>query len=88
MIISSQKLYNSIKPLFLISLRGEVWAHKSSLTSPLFIGVVVQDTRVSGHVYVSLGYRFYLFFSIFPFKFGIFLTEQDYTVFIFYLLFL
>ena len=65
MIISSQKPYNSINPLFLISLRGEVWAHKTSLVSPLFIGVVVQDTRVSGHVYVSLRYRFYLFFLFF-----------------------
>ena len=45
----------------IISLRGEVSAHKRSLTLPLFIEVLVPSQKVSGHVFVCWTYQFYLF---------------------------
>ena len=36
---------------------GQIRAHTISLTPPLFIEVHVPDRKVSGHVFLNLGYR-------------------------------
>ena len=38
----------------IISLRGEDWAHKTSVTPPLFIVVSVPGQKMSGYVFISL----------------------------------
>ena len=60
------RLYTRVKILLtrgehhrIISLRGEIWPHKTSLTQPFFL-LKCQDRNVGGHVFVCLG------LSIFP----------------------
>lgn len=67
----------------IISLKGEVWTHKTNLTPRLFIEVpTCQDRKVGGHIYVYYGYQFWLS-VIFRFEFGTVLTW--YSVFHFHI---
>ena len=56
----------------IISLRGQVWAHKTSLTPPLFINVSVPSLKSERSCICVLGYQLYLYFTILIFDFEFF----------------
>jgi hypothetical protein len=60
LLTSGKHLHDSI-----ILLRGEVWANKTSLTPPFLLKCLYQARKVNGHVFVGLGYQFYLFLRYF-----------------------
>ena len=54
----------------IISLRGQVWVHKTSLTQSLFIEVYVPREESERTCICVLGYRFGLFLCFFLLNFG------------------
>jgi hypothetical protein len=55
----------------IISLRGDIWAHITSLIPPRFIEVPVLIQKSERVTFCVLGYRFFLFMRFLIFYFGI-----------------
>jgi hypothetical protein len=66
----------------IISLRGEIWVHKTSLTQWLFMNVSVPSQESERSYICVLGYRFWPLSSIFLFYFGTVLTVWYFLFFI------